>query len=326
MPHLKALKSTALRVVWVGLESPGTDLTDELDDLDDVFRDIADYINSGEDVLKDYEDGTYYAIPIMIFIDLLLLVSLIIQVSYWAVISNVDLRSKIKADHPKLTHQVIEVASTLVKGSPNLLKGFILLLSWTALGLIMVGAIFGADFCDEADENTIRFSYTEALNFDASEDTALIVRDIVRYYIYCPKPHDSEAQTDDDAKTGLWFIEPQIEAIQQMGESVDELRSNMTAALNQLDETCDGVDTEYAGCCTTAAMQQTTSQIMEDVCSLLAEMYCPPINYVYHDLMADSVCDSIFTEGFGWIAFGLMMLNICLLMLSLIYSEAITSE
>ncbi|KAK3257355.1 hypothetical protein CYMTET_33555, partial [Cymbomonas tetramitiformis] len=71
--------------------------------------------------------------------------------------------------------------------TPKIAKAGVLMLSWVALGLLIVGTIAGSDYCDEADDNTVNFSYKWAKDFGTSEKTAVLVRELVRYYAYCPK-------------------------------------------------------------------------------------------------------------------------------------------
>eukprot|EP00854_Cymbomonas_tetramitiformis_P019765 gene19765-23640_t len=264
------------------------DLIDDVDSLADIFYLIADYIEAGEEVAVEYEDGTFYAIPFVLFVDIVLFLVIILVIAYkkwlrtqsrydarpvtmhdqvrcttsydarpgtmhdqtmssvtsaygeirrrdqfdsWVNCSSANLTffssivdkccSVTKLDD-RITEVVEDVCDVLIladcptinevyhdligtsmcdgvftetynfvmsfgTATPKIAKAGVLMLSWVALGLLIVGTIAGSDYCDEADDNTVNFSYKWAKDFGTSEKTAVLVRELVRYYAYCPK-------------------------------------------------------------------------------------------------------------------------------------------
>ncbi|KAK3260310.1 hypothetical protein CYMTET_30724 [Cymbomonas tetramitiformis] len=181
--------------------------------------------------------------------------------------------------------------------TPKIAKAGVLMLSWVALGLLIVGTIAGSDYCDEADDNTVNFSYKWAKDFGTSEKTAVLVRELVRYYAYCPKLEYGSQQNTTFMLLSI------------LGEEVPNTMSSVTSAYGEIRRrdqfdswvNCSSANLTFFSsivdkCCSVTKLDDRITEVVEDVCDVLILADCPTINEVYHDLIGTSMCDGVFTE------------------------------
>lgn len=301
-------------------------LVDDIDSLADIFYLIADYIEAGEDVAVEYEDGTFYAIPFVLLTDIVLFSVIILVIAHkkWLRTQSREHQVLLPNSRVEYITAIYDFLMTFGAAPPKLVKAGILMISWVALGLLIVGTIAGSDYCDEADDNTVNFSYKWAKDFGTSEKTAVLVRELVRYYAYCPKLEYGSQQNTT-------FVLLSI-----LGEEVPNTISEVTSMYGEIrrqDEFEDWVNCSSANltifssmvdkCCLVTKLDDRIKEVVEDVCDVLILADCPTINEVYHDLIGDSMCDGVFTEGLGMLAIGLLLFNLALMLVTPIYGQQI---